>query len=168
MAKHIVKCLLCGEQFDANVEPYVKPRANRYAHKKCYEEIMKPRIDLEQYICQLFDYDSLPSIVQKQIDDYVRYNHYTYQGIINALKYFYEVKHGDIAKSNGRIGIVPYVYEEAIQYNLSLMETHEKLQETKQLVLDIPVIEVRIKNPERKPMKIKNDFSFLDEGSENI
>ena len=38
MAKHLAKCLYCGEQFDVNSEPFFKPRSNRYAHLSCYEE----------------------------------------------------------------------------------------------------------------------------------
>ena len=35
MAKHMVKCLYCGQMFDANTEPFVKPNARRYAHVAC-------------------------------------------------------------------------------------------------------------------------------------
>ena len=38
MAKHMVKCLYCGKYFDASTEPFIKPSAKRYAHKKCGEE----------------------------------------------------------------------------------------------------------------------------------
>ena len=36
MAKHIVKCLICGNSFDANVEPFIKANSRRYAHLECY------------------------------------------------------------------------------------------------------------------------------------
>ena len=36
MAKAIVKCLYCGEQFDRNSEKYVKPSSTRYVHLECY------------------------------------------------------------------------------------------------------------------------------------
>lgn len=29
------KCLYCSEQIDVSIEPYVKPRSNRYAHATC-------------------------------------------------------------------------------------------------------------------------------------
>lgn len=38
---HIVKCLYCGQKFDADKEEYVKPNTNRYAHQKCAEEYEK-------------------------------------------------------------------------------------------------------------------------------
>ena len=32
---HLVKCLYCGQQFDADKIAYVKPNNTRYAHKTC-------------------------------------------------------------------------------------------------------------------------------------
>lgn len=40
----------------------------------------------------------------------------TPKGIYFALKYFYDVKHGDTSKSGGSIGIVDYIYDEAKNY----------------------------------------------------
>ena len=62
MAKHIVKCAICGKQFDANAEPYVKVNSRRYAHEYCAlsadEKKTKEQKDkeaLEAYILQLID-----------------------------------------------------------------------------------------------------------------
>jgi hypothetical protein len=41
------------------------------------------------------------------VEDY----HFTYSGILNTLKYWYEIKKNDTSKSNGALGIVPYVYQ---------------------------------------------------------
>lgn len=30
-----VKCLYCNQYFDADTIPFIKPRANRYAHREC-------------------------------------------------------------------------------------------------------------------------------------
>ena len=38
MAKHIVKCAVCGEQFDTNSIQAVRYGARRYAHYSCYPE----------------------------------------------------------------------------------------------------------------------------------
>lgn len=40
----------------------------------------------------------------------------SYRGQLLTLKYFYEVKGSDIRKSNGSIGIVPFVWQEAELY----------------------------------------------------
>ena len=37
-AKHIVKCALCNESFDANEESYVKVNSRRYAHATCAKQ----------------------------------------------------------------------------------------------------------------------------------
>ena len=42
---HIVKCLYCGEPFDADKEPFVKPNVRRYAHESCAKQRKK---DLEE------------------------------------------------------------------------------------------------------------------------
>lgn len=40
----------------------------------------------------------------------------TYKGIYLSLKYWYDVKKNGIERSNGGIGIVPYIYKEASAY----------------------------------------------------
>ena len=35
MAKRMLKCLYCGQYFDANQEPTVQVSSRRYAHKAC-------------------------------------------------------------------------------------------------------------------------------------
>ena len=44
-----------------------------------------------------------------------------------ALKYFYEVKKNNTDKSNGSIGIIPWVYEEAINYYKTIASKQENL-----------------------------------------
>lgn len=52
MAKVMVKCLYCGEQFDRMSEPNVKI-GRRYAHKACYEaqdqEVLKAEKDKSDF-----------------------------------------------------------------------------------------------------------------------
>ena len=38
---------------------------------------------------------------------------FSYSGILRTLIYFYDIRGNTIEASNGGIGIVPYVYEEA-------------------------------------------------------
>ena len=40
----------------------------------------------------------------------------TNKGILFALKYFYEVKHGDWEKGHGGIGIIPFIYNDSCAY----------------------------------------------------
>ena len=169
MAKHIVKCAICGMSFDANVEPFVKVSSRRYAHQKCSEnkeenlsQLEKDKEALEQYIMKLFNITYIDPRIRKQIKQYIEEYHYTYSGILKALVYHYEIKGGDIDKANGALGIVPYVYQKAYNYYYSLWEAQQKNKE-KIIEHYIPKVkEIIIPVPERKIKKRKN-FSFLDE-----
>lgn len=170
MAKHIVKCAICGMSFDANVEPFVKVSSRRYAHQKCSEnkeenlsQIEKDKEALDQYIMKLFNITYIDPRVRKQIKQYIEEYHYTYSGVLKALIYHYEIKGGDIDKANGALGIVPYVYQKAYNYYYSLWEAQQKNKE-KIIEYYVPKVkEIIIPAPERKVKKRKN-FSFLDEG----
>ena len=187
----LVKCLYCGRSFDRDKEPYVKPRSNRYAHVSCAQEkdleIVNPLILKQCYYCkkeiniEKEEYKELPKKkfahltcwennhedfispkVQKQITDYTSKNGFTYSGILKSLIYFYEIKGNSIEKANGGIGIVGYVYHDALRYYKALWEIQEA-NKNKKIEAYIPEVkEIVIKNPERK-MKTKNLFSFLDE-----
>ena len=169
MAKHIVKCAICGMSFDANVEPFVKVSSRRYAHQKCSEnkeenlsQLEKDKEALDQYIMKLFNITYIDPRIRKQIKQYIEEYHYTYSGILKALVYHYEIKGGDIDKANGALGIVPYVYQKAYNYYYSLWEAQQKNKE-KIIEHYIPKVkEIIIPVPERKIKKKKN-FSFLDE-----
>ena len=170
MAKHLVKCSICGKTFDANIEPFVKTcKDRRYAHKECFdnESLKKTQEDidkenLEQYILKLLNLDYIDARVRKQIKTYVEEYNYTYSGIHKALVYFYEIKKNSIEKSNGGIGIVPYTYRDAFNYYYSLWEAQQK-NEAKEIEQYKPeVIEISISRPER-PIKKKKRFNFLDE-----
>ena len=171
MAKHMVKCPLCGKTFDANQEPFVMINSRRYAHLSCQQsanekedKIQKDKTALEQYIKKLFSYDKLPLKVTKQIQKYVTENNYTYSGILKTLKYWFEIKKGDIEKANGGIGIVPFVYNDAFLYWRGIWEAREKNKEIKPESAAIPVVEIHILPPKRQPMKhFRKQFTFLEE-----
>ena len=48
----------------------------------------------------------------EKLDEY----EYTDEGILNTLKYIYEVKHMSVQKADERIGLVPYYYDKAQLY----------------------------------------------------
>ncbi|WP_440972138.1 hypothetical protein, partial [Megamonas funiformis] len=45
---------------------------------------------------------------------------YTYSGMLKSLIWFYEIKGNSIEKANGGIGIIPFIYKDALQYYYSL------------------------------------------------
>lgn len=174
MAKHMVKCLYCGEMFDASTEPFIKPNLKRYAHKSCAEnnenqksKEEKDRESLESFIKQLFNIDKITPKIKKQIEDYRKNKNFTYSGIHKTLKYFFEVKGNSIEKANGGIGIVPFVYDEAFNYWRALWETKERNSEIKIQDYILPVKEIHISSPRRKPMKeTRKLFTFLEQEQE--
>lgn len=169
MAKHMVKCSVCNEYFDASIIPYVKTSARRYAHKTCYEEKMsqmsqeeKDKIELEEYIKKLLNINSITPRIKKQIKQYIEEYDYSYSGIKKALVYFYEVRGNSTEKANEGIGIVSYVYKKAFDYYYALWlaqnkNTQEQIEQYKP-----ETIEITITPPIRK-IKKKKRFTFLDE-----
>lgn len=156
-------------KFDRDKVPFQQISEKRYAHIACHTRAEASRAKeekdkeaLENYIINLFKIDYINPRIRKQIKEYVEDYHFTYSGILNTLKYWYEIKKNDIAKSNGALGIVPYVYQQAYDYFYSLWLAHEK-NKNKEFTTYIPTVrEVHIPVPERKILK-KNKFSFLDE-----
>lgn len=109
----------------------------------------------------LFNTEYVEPRVQKQISKYIQEYNYTYSGMLKALKYFYEVKGNSIEKSNGGIGILPYIYKNAYNYWYEVWLAQQKNSEKiiKQYVpqvkeIVIPVPEVRVKK--------RKLFNFLD------
>lgn len=166
---HKVKCIYCGVTFDRDKLPFIQVSQRRYAHQECSltEEQKKnkeeqDKIDLDNYIMQLFKIDYVDARIRKQIKQYREEYNYTYSGIRKALVYFYEVKGNPIEKANGGIGIVPYVYQNAYNYYLALWQAQQKNQD-KVLTNYIPKVkEVVIPRPQRK-VKKRELFTFLDE-----
>lgn len=165
----MVKCFYCGESFDANAEPFIKPNSRRYAHKECAEdaEAKKTKEErdkeaLEEYIKKLFGIEALTPKINRQIKDYREKNNYSYSGIYKALKYSFEVRGNSIEKANGGIGIVGYVYDQSNLYYRALWEAQQKNEDIKIEKYVLPVREVRIPIPDRKFMvPPRKRFSFL-------
>lgn len=127
MAAHYVTCVYCGEKFNRDKEPTTQISARRYAHKECAEkhEANKGQEEkdleaLEKYIMQLFDETYVNARVRKQLKEYKEQYHFTYSGILKTLIYWYEIKGNSTEKANGGIGIIPYVYNDALKYYYTL------------------------------------------------
>lgn len=169
MPAHNVKCYFCNKTFDANKTPFVQINSRRYAHKTCAdkagEEKLKKEKDKEslyQYLAKLFGkgYDFVAN--QKLIEKYAEEYKYTYSGMEKALRYFYEIKGNPIEKAEGRVGIIPYCYNDAFNYYYAIWESQQK-NEVKPIEKYRPeTITIVIEEPQRK-VKKKKRFSFLDE-----
>ena len=164
-----VKCPICGEQFYREDEPFIKIK-NRYIHKKCYEAKENEKTEEEkeyelliEYIKKLFGVQTLTVKINRQIKDLTSKG-YSYKGIRKTLIYWFEIKGNSIEKANGGIGIIPYIYEQALVYWRSIWEAQQYNQQVQNIVKETPVREVHITSQERKPMKIiRRLFTFLEE-----
>jgi len=113
--KHRVKCPYCDTWFFREQEEFGEHKG-RYFHKVCYEivaEQQRQKDALYAYVIKLFNLQAPGPRILSQVSKYVNDHSYTFIGIHQALLYFYEVKKNTLEKSNGGIGIVPFVYEEA-------------------------------------------------------
>lgn len=157
-AKKIVKCKYCGIQFDRNSEPFVEVGGRRYAHKKCAEKflegISKEELDyaeLEKYIKKLLGENYLNAKVKKQIRDFRQEYNYTYSGMLKTLKWWYEIKRNNVEFAQGGIGIIPFVYNDALKYYYNLYLAHkaneknEILIKTKEIEIESPKAEIETK-----------------------
>ena len=147
-AHNYKKCFYCGGQVDIANEPFGKPRVNRYAHKECMDQNYDPD---EQYVDKIYSYLKEEvgisyDYVQcdKQRLSYISKYGFTNEGILNALKYFYGVQKGTPEKSGNRIGIVPFVYQEAQQYfkDLEMRQKQIKKAGEKQIKVVEKIIEI--------------------------
>lgn len=172
MELHIVKCYICGKDFDRDkISNHQNGR--RYAHMECWARAEasksvdeKQREELEEYILKLLNLPAITPKIRKQINTYHTEYKYTYTGIKKALIYHYEVKKGDIKQANSGIGIVPYVYENARAYYYQIWQAQQK-NEDKVINDYVPnVVKIKIKNPHCRP-KLRRAFTFLDEEEED-
>lgn len=155
---HIVKCKVCEEKFDRDKEPTTKVSGNRYAHTKCVDENYEPPkeeqdlAELHRYLKMLFKDNYNYVALNRQIESFIKDPHLnaTYSGILKTLVYWYNIKGNSTEKSNYRIGIVPYVYQDAKNYYYAIFmaqqgNTGKDLEEYKR-----PKVEtVVIKRPQR-------------------
>lgn len=164
---HKCKCSVCGIEFDRDKIQAVKSGARRYAHYTCMPtgelvplgpESDPDREKLIEYINTLFKEPNW-KLINKQLKDYTEQEHYSYSGILKSLVYFYQVKKNSIEKAKNSIGIVPYIYQDAYNYYLSIFLA-QQANESK--TLTTTTTEYTIKAPKSKGMKHK----ILDWGNE--
>lgn len=77
-----------------------------------------PDLDrLTKYILLHFQLDSLTPLLSKQINDFHKQRGYSYRDIYLTLRYFYEMcPPPDEEERAPTIGIVPYIYNEAMNF----------------------------------------------------
>lgn len=157
---NLKKCYYCGEEFDIDTEDFRKPVTNRYAHVKCWEENYTEDMvfigEIYAYLKSLaikYDFNQC----ERQRISYVKTKGYTNEGILYALKYFYDVKRQSPDRSGNRIGIVPYVYDEAQLYYEEMNKKKAKIGKdlSKQITKEAKEIKVKLK-------EVKQNRHYID------
>ena len=107
------------------------------------------KISLKKRISLLYD-DAFTTVKEfKETYDY------SYSGMLKTLIWFYEIKGNSIEKANGGIGIIPFVYKDALNYYYNVYMAQMANKEVKYK----PAIkEITIESPEVyiKPPKMFN------------
>lgn len=140
MAISYVKCPYCEKLFGRKPEEenitWVKVSARRYAHKDCYDKEDKKLHKQEQEIDEFYEFIKTlfgPGynfmMIDKQLKNMMKdHPNYTISGIQKTLNWFYNIQHHNVKDSNGGIGIVPFVYNDALQYYYKLYNANKKNQ----------------------------------------
>lgn len=160
MAKKMVKCKYCGIQFDRNAEPFVAVGGRRYAHKACAEkhdeglsQEERNYAELEAYIKELFQESYLNAKVKAQIKNFKKEYNYTYSGMLKTLKWWYQIKGNSVDLARGGVGIIPYVYNEALNYYYTLFlaqNANKDLTEFRPKVQEIEISSPRVRVKKQK------------------
>lgn len=166
--KDLKICYYCGKSFDITKEEFRMAVTNRYAHVECYN---KNHSSDDEFISKIYKFLKEEVLItydfaqcERQRKNFITKFGYTNEGILNALKYFYKVKKQSPEKSGNRIGIVPYVYNEAKEYYSTL----EKKQKQLTKVVDVQQKKknkvINISMPERPVDKGFIDLEAIGEG----
>ena len=177
MAKHLVKCAICGETFDTNLVQAVKHGARRYSHATCEPDNKdfvpmevkvedKDLTELKDYIKKLYGNKANWILINKQIKDFQKEYGYSLSGMLKSLVWFYEIKGNSPEKSNGGIGIIPFAYQNAYNYYYDLFVAQSKNENKNVKEIITKTREITIKPPER-PIK-RRFFKFLNDDEEGV
>jgi hypothetical protein len=162
---HMVKCTVCGKQFDRDKVQAVKVSARRYAHYSCQPDgelvplanpVDEDLLKLEAYIEDLLGKDYNHAKVKKQIKDFKHDYDYSYSGMLKTLTWFYDIKGNPKEKANGGIGIIPFVYKDALNYYYSLYLAQIANEKVGSYKLEVKEIEIESPEVYRRPHKMFN------------
>ena len=168
--RHWVKCPICGETFDEASTQSVKIMNNtRWAHATCWNnasQSIKNEIEFEQktmdFISEIYGTNANWKLIKQQLEGLKLDPKYTWSAIYRTLYYFYKIKGNSPDDSNGGIGIIEYVYQDAWKYYYNIWLAQERNKEKDIKKYQPEVIEITIPEPQLKP-KRRKVFTFLDE-----
>lgn len=172
---HMCICAVCNKKFDRDKIKCTKYNGRRYAHYDCFpsgELVYDPSPEeqelqeLEDYIKNLLKEQYNPARVNKQIKEFKTKYNYTYSGMLKTLIWFFEIKKNSIEKANGGIGIIPYVYQDALNYYYYLYLAQVANKDKDISKYQPKIKEIIIQSP-RTVLKPKKLFNLDDDEEEN-
>lgn len=152
----MVKCPVCEEKFYKEDVEYVK-KGRRYYHKTCMEKTKKQekkendanaleyREMLYNVIKDIFNIEFPTPRILRQVKSY-KQKGLSYFGMAKTLEYWFILEKNSIKKANGGIGIVPYVYEDALNYFSKV----SKSRNSENKIVDKGEVEVTIHKPKKE------------------
>ena len=170
-------CRVCKEVIDKSADDWIMPKRNYYYHKTCYKNWKEAEhVNDDDYIELIYDYISRDLkvkydwyICEAQRKKFIKENNMTNKGILFALKYFYDIKHGDWSKGHGGIGIIPFIYTDSCSYWAA--QERKSAGIIKQIEMQMRESANRhktiIKKQDSKIVGKHYDFSMLDELGED-
>lgn len=122
-----VLCYYCKKSDDKVMKDQAVRIDNKNFHPHC-AKIYADKKELAETICRIFKLKAPGPRNNAFISKYASEG-MTYKGMTRALMYFYDVQKNSIDKSNGGIGIVPWVYEDANRYYERKENMEKQLEE---------------------------------------
>ena len=151
-----------------NLKPSAKKKIEKYEsdQKELIEKLKTMKINStdenlkKNYIKKLFKEDYLNAKIRKQIRDFRKEYQYTYSGMLKTLYWWYEIKGNSIDLAQGGIGIIPFIYDDALKYYYSIFMA-QTINENKEINKP-KVKEIEIGSPRafQNPPKL---FNFGEE-----
>ena len=151
------KSPIWGKAQNTNLEKEVEPSCSSSPLKtKIMELKTQYKNGKEKYVITVDEH----TLLKKYKTDY----HYTEDGIIKTLEYFYIIKQHPVNQEKGILGIVPQYYIEAQQYYSNLAEIHQA-NSGKKLEEYIPSTStiVKLQIPTPRPLKVEKPNEWLEE-----
>jgi hypothetical protein len=162
-----VLCYYCKKNDDKVMKDQAVRIDNKNFHPHC-AKIYADKKELSETICRIFKLKAPGPRNNAFISKYINEG-MTYKGITRALMYFYDVQKNNTDKSNGGIGIVPWVYEDANRY----YEKKENMEKELEAAIEYsknnqpqeePTRKVRVQKIEKTKTNIQtfdeNDFEW--------
>ena len=122
-----VLCYYCKKSDDKVMKDQAVRIDNKNFHPYC-AKIYADKKELAETICRIFKLKAPGPRNNAFISKYASEG-MTYKGMTRALMYFYDIQKNNTDKSNGGIGIVPWVYEDANRYYERKENMEKQLEE---------------------------------------